>query len=124
MPDPPANPPSQPLPPIGFVLALLCGGFLYLGMMALLADYQGGHEDAMGRALAATFAYLFGLGVWVMLGILLLIAAIKGEMPRWAKAAVAILLPLSAIAAGIAAGQDSDPGIFWWGPLLPAALPM
>jgi lipoprotein NlpI len=124
MPDQPANAPTQPLPPIGFVLALLCGGFLYLGMMALLADYQGGHEDAMGRALAAAFAYLFGLGVWVMLGILLLIAALKGEMPQWAKAAVAILLPLSAIAAGIAADQDRDPGIFWWGPLLPAALPM
>ncbi len=60
--------------------------------------------------------------LWIVLGVLLLIGWVNGEMPRWAAIAAGILYPLSGIAAFVAAGLAySYPG--GWLVLVPALLP-
>jgi lipoprotein NlpI len=97
--------------PIGAILMLALAIFLYAGMMAWLGDLQN-PNIGFGRALSAGFAFLFGLALWVVLGILLLIGGVNGEMPNWASITAAILLPLSGCAAAVALGfleQDGSP---------------
>ena len=112
--------PSHSLP-IGFLLVLVVAVFLYVGMVACLGDVHNPNNDAFGRGLAAAFGALLGLIVWILLGVLLLIGWVKGEMPRPAATAAFILLPLSAIAAAIAI--DPAPDWPWWLPLVPFMLP-
>ena len=112
--------PSHSLP-IGFLLVLVVAVFLYVGMVACLGDVHNPNNDAFGRGLAAAFGALLGLIVWILLGVLLLIGWVKGEMPRPATTAAFILLPLSAIAAAIAI--DPAPDWPWWLPLVPFLLP-
>ncbi len=109
------------MPPIGFVLVLVIAVFFYAGMVACLSDANSSGSDAFGRGLAAAFGALFGLIVWLLLGILLWIAAVKGEMPRTSAVIAFVLLPLSAIAAAIAADFGADAP--WWLPLVPPLLP-
>ncbi|HXO02690.1 MAG TPA: tetratricopeptide repeat protein [Stellaceae bacterium] len=109
-------------PPVGAVMVLVLAGLLYAGMIACLNDYQSGGEDAFGRGLSSAFAILFGLALWGLLGILLLIGRVKGEMPGWAAIAVAILLPLSAIAAAIA--MDLGASDVWWLAWAPILVPI
>jgi lipoprotein NlpI len=116
------DPAPRRKPPIGAVLVLISAGFPYAGMIASLNDYQGGGEDAFGRGLAGAFVILFGLVLWGLLAILLLIGWVKGEMPGWAAIAAAILLPLSAIAAAIA--MDLGPSDIWWLAWVPILVPI
>ena len=112
--------PSRP-PPIGAILVLVLACVLYLGMAASLADLRGGGGDAFGRSLAAAFAFLFGVVLWPMLGILLLIGWVKGEMPLPAAFAAAVLWPLSGFAAAITLDSGWNPT--WWLYWVPMLLP-
>ena len=114
-------PVSSRSPPVGMILVLVLAGFLYAFMVACLADADNAGSDAFGRGLAAAFGALFGLVVWVLLGIALWIAAVKGEMPRPAGIAAFILLPLSAVAGAIA--FDLGPATAWWLPWVPLLMP-
>ena len=109
---------DQPRPlPIGtFVLfALAC--LPYFVMVAALSDSQGG--DAAGRGMAAGFAFVFGMVLWFLLAIMLLLAAIRGAMPKWAAAAALILFPLSCAAALFALDSRGSGGAFLVAALLP-----
>jgi hypothetical protein len=98
---------SDPQPvAFGAILLLVFACFLYLIVMGIIHDSR--HSDAAGRGLDEAFAAIFGFVLWVVLGALLLIGAIKGKMPKWAKIAAVILLPLSAVAASVAVGLTAD----------------
>ena len=117
-----STPESSPSPaPVGAIAALVFATLFYIGMVACLSDLHHPGQDAAGRGLAAGFAAIFGFLVWAFLGLLLLIAGIKGSMPFWAGIAVVILLPLSAIAAGIALDL-TERGDAWL-LIVPVALP-
>jgi hypothetical protein len=53
--------------------------------------------------MAMGFGMIFGAALWLVLALLLLIAAIHGAMPTTGKIGAAVLLPVSAVAASIAA---------------------
>lgn len=89
-------------PPIGAILVLVLAGLLYAGMMAALSDLHHGGNDAMGRALDAGFALIFGIGLWLLLAALLLIGGIRGAMPEWSAMVAAVLWATSAVSAAIA----------------------
>jgi len=105
--------------PVGAIVVLTIAALSYLGMAACLSDLHG--SDAAGNGITAAFAVLFGIGVWVWLGILLLIAGVKGNLPFWAGIAVAILLPASAVTSAI--GLDMETPQNPWLLIEPFALP-
>jgi lipoprotein NlpI len=109
-------------PPIGAFLVLLVAILFYAGMVACLNDAHNPGEDAFSRGLSVFFAAVFGAVLWVLLGLLLLIGWLRGEMPRWGAIAALLLLPLSALAAGIAADPGEDAP--WWMQLVPFLLPL
>jgi len=87
--------------PVGSIILLIVAGFLYLAMAGSLSGMN--ETDAAGRGMAMGFGTIFGAALWLVLALLLLIAAINGAMPTMGKIGAAILLPLSAVAASVAA---------------------
>jgi hypothetical protein len=105
--------------PIGTIILLGVAAMLYALMMANLVPDSG--TDAAGRGLNQAFGALVGFLLWIVLAILLVVAAVKGAMPLSGWAALA-LLPLSAVGAVVAAGLiERDAG---WPILVPALLPL
>jgi lipoprotein NlpI len=88
-------------PPVGAIITLILAAFPYAGMLACLFDLGRGGNDPMGRGLDEGFGVLFGIALWLLLGILLLIGWLRGEMPDWSVMTAAVLWPLSAVAAAI-----------------------
>lgn len=95
--------PAKELPgraPVGSIVLLIVAGFLYLAMAGSLVGLDA--TDAAGRGMAMGFGTIFGAALWLVLALLLLIAAINGAMPTMGKIGAAVLLPLSAVAASVA----------------------
>ena len=88
--------------PVGAIITLVLAGFPYAGMLACLFDLNHGGNDAMGRGLDEGFAVLFGITLWLLLGVLLLIGWLRGAMPDWSVMTAALLWPLSAVSAAVA----------------------
>ena len=89
-------------PPIGAILVLILAALLYAAMMGTLDDLRRPGNDAMGRGLDAAFGLLFGIGLWLLLGVLLLIGWIRGAMPDWSVMVAGVLWPASAVSVAIA----------------------
>lgn len=104
--------------PWGFTVLLVLALLLYAVMAMLVATARS--SDAAGNGMAVAFAAIFGVAVWIVLLILLLMA--RRGMPDWATICVFILLPLSAIAAAVALGQFSSRG--GWPKFVPILLPV
>jgi hypothetical protein len=104
---------------VGTVIVFIIAAFLYVGVMASVGDLQ--RSDAAGRGLAIGYGAVFGLGLWLALAILVLLAYVGGAMPRWVAAAMAVLLPLAGIATVFAAALYAETG--GWPILVPALLP-
>jgi hypothetical protein len=79
--------------------------------MANITDLHD--SDAAGRGLASAFGAIFGIGLWLALAMLLMIAAISGRMPGWAAAAMLVLHPLGGVASFAAAGLYQANGGWW-----------
>ena len=110
-----ATPPRRATIGMFVLFALAC--LLYLGMFALLSNSSGGEPAT--RGLGTAFATMFGFALWIVLAILLALGAAGGAMPKWSAVAAAILLPLSGIAAFVAAnGSGNQPGWMILAPLL------
>jgi hypothetical protein len=106
-------------PPMGTFVLLAVAGVLYFGMLGSLSGLN--ETDAMGRGMALGFGAIFGVALWLVLAVLLLIAAISGQMPDIGKVGAALLLPLSAIAASVAIDlYGNDAG---WAFAVPLLLP-
>ncbi len=112
----PSPPPSAP---VGAIVVLVLAALAYTAMAAALGDLHG--SDAAGNGITAAFAVLFGIVVWVWLGVLVLIAGVKGNMPFWMGIAMAILLPASAVTSAI--GLDMETAANPWPLIEPFALP-
>jgi tetratricopeptide (TPR) repeat protein len=114
---PSPSPPSSA--PVGAIVVLILAALAYVAMAVGLADLNS--SDAAGNGITAAFTFLFGIFVWLWLGVLLLIAGIRGNMPFWMGIVLAVLLPASAITAVIALemqGPDNP-----WPLIEPFALP-
>jgi hypothetical protein len=105
--------------PIGTFVLLAVAAFLYLGMLGSLSGLN--ETDAMGRGMALGFGAIFGVALWLVLAVLLLVAAINGAMPAIGKIGAALALPLSAIAASVAIGLYGDGAV--WAFAVPLLLP-
>jgi len=123
---------SPPLPaqssPAG-AIALAVAGCIPYGLLIVSLIYgppgsdpsQYGPEDRLDQSLAQLYAILFGVLLWIVIGILLR-SAVRTGVPRWAAIATGILFPISAIAAFVASAASFDlPG--GWSILVPALLP-
>ncbi len=64
--------------------------------------------ESIDKGLAAIAALAALVLLWVLLGLLLIVGASKGDMPPWGAAAAFILHPLSGIAAGMALVRLGD----------------
>lgn len=106
--------------PVGMIILLVIGCLLYLLVIGNI--YDSHHTDAAGRGLAEAFAAIFAFALWVDLGALLLIGAIRGKMPQWAMIAAVILLPLSGVAALVAMALARNHS--GWPSLVFATLPL
>ncbi len=79
-----------------FSLLLVLSFFLWIGVSANLTTMN--QSDAAGNALAQAFAVLLIIGLWILLAILTIMAAVQGGMPRWA-----VVIALIGVAASGAA---------------------
>ncbi len=110
---------AAPKAPIGTFVLLAIAGVFYLGMLGSLPGLN--ETDALGRGLALGFGAIFGVALWLVLAVLLLVAAINGRMPSTNKIGTAVLLPLSAIAASVAIDLYRDRAD--WAFAIPLLLP-
>ena len=119
--------PAQSSPAGAIVLAV--AGCIPYGLLIVSLIYgppggdpsQYGPEDRLDQSLAQLYAILFGVMLWIVIGILLRIAVRTGA-PRWAVIGAGVLFPISAIAAFVASAASFDlPG--GWSILVPALLP-
>lgn len=111
-----------------------CGpvaGFLLLGLaflfwlaeVATLSDL--GSSDAAGNAMAQGFGELEAIVVWILLGVLVLLASVMRALPPAAALPGVLLLPLSGVAAMNAADllRDTEAAPGLWPLSVPALVP-
>ena len=124
-----SNPTPAPPPLPAGAIALAAAGCIPYSLLILALIYgppggdpsQYGGESRIAQGFAELYALLFGVVLWIVIGVLLLIAARAGA-PHWARVAAGILFPVSAIAAFVAGAASFDlPG--GWSILVPALLP-
>ena len=106
--------------PFGTIVLLILAVVLYAGMMGSLVDAP--HSDAAGRGMAVAFGAIFASLLFVVLALLLLVAALKGRMSLAGKIGCFVVLPAGMIAVWLAgdawAGRDAS--AIW----VPAFLPL
>lgn len=68
--------------------------FALVGTVLTLND-----SDPAGNGLSYAFGVFMAIGLWVLLAGLLVMAAVRGDMPGWSKVAAVILVPASGVAA-------------------------
>jgi hypothetical protein len=92
---------ENPRWPIGSIVLFVLAALIYPLLLMSFRDIAG--SDPAGRGLSAAFGMMLGIALWLVLGLLLLLAVIKAGLPRPAVFAVLMLYPLSAAAAFAAA---------------------
>ena len=105
--------------PVGTILLLILAGLLYAAMMGSLSDVS--HTDAAGRGFAVAFGVLFATLLFVVLGALLIVAAVKGRMSIAGKVGSFIVVPAAMVAVWTAADAlgNRDRSAIWVPALLP-----
>src|SRR5258708_6044612 len=78
----------------------------YVGLIATASTMH--NSDAAGNGLSQSFAFLMTITLWILLAVLMLVAGIKGEMPKWTAVAAFSLVPASGVAAFAAVGLLTD----------------
>jgi hypothetical protein len=108
--------------PVGSIILLVLAAVLYAAMMSCLVDAP--NSDAFGRGLALAYGAILGTALWIVLAVLLIIAAVNGRMPVWAILALVVLVPLSCIVMWFAgdAYARGDASAIWVAALLPPLL--
>jgi hypothetical protein len=107
---------------VGIVLSLLAL-LLWAVQLATLLDLNG--SDAAGNSIARAYGALEIIALWVVLAALMILAAVRGAMPRFAAVAALILIPASGYAAMTALELLADPDVspFIWPIVVPALVP-
>jgi hypothetical protein len=106
-------------PPIGTAILLVLAVVFYAGMMGSLSDAPS--SDAGGSGLALAFGVIFATLLMIVLAILLVVAAIKGEMSTVGRIGIFVLLALATVAIWIACAAYGrrDYSTIWVPALLP-----
>jgi hypothetical protein len=99
------------------LLAVACG--FYVAMLGSISFSTGVGEASFGQAIASLF---FTLGLWIALAVLLIAAAMMGEMPRWVGFVAIFLLPLAGVATVTAIDMCSRH--IKWAIVFPVVLPL
>jgi hypothetical protein len=80
-------------------------------------------SDAAGNALSSAYGVFMVIGLWILLGILLLVSGSKGTTPGWNKIAAFILVPASGMATLVSMSLMSGHPSVRWPLLLPILAP-
>ena len=91
----------------GFVVLLVIAGLLYAFM--LLNAAAAPDLESIDKGVAAIYALISIVLLWIVLAVLLVLAAVGGSMPGWAAMATYLLHPLSGAAAVAALIMLSGP---------------
>ncbi len=112
---------ARPGPPIGTAILLALAVVLYAGMMGSLSGAPG--SDAAGRGMALAFGAILATLLSIVLAVLLIVAAVKGEMSPVGRISVFVLLPAATVAiwAAVEAYGRRDHSAIWVPGLLPLA---
>ena len=94
--------------PWGFVALLLLSAVFYVGLVGNLVAEDT--TDLAGRGLAVAVAAACGMALWACLVGLYVLAWANGRLPRAVAVGALALLPLSAIAAAVAAAWAGEAG--------------
>ncbi|SRR5579871_852089 len=106
---------------LGLLLTMAALFLLLVFAAGSVAPYT---SDAAGNAMAEGFVMLAGIGLWVLLAVLLLLAGFRGGLPPWTIAAAVILVPASAVAALRTAEMFAkDSSLPKWLAVVPIATP-
>jgi hypothetical protein len=108
--------------PVGSIVLLVVAAVLYAAMLSCLVDAP--NSDAFGRGLALAYGAILGKALWIVLAVLLIVAAVRGRMPVWAILGLTVLVPLSCIVMWFAgdAYARGDASAIWVPALLPPLL--
>src|SRR5579871_6491465 len=108
----------------------MLGLLLTMAALFLLLVFAAGSSapytsDAAGNATAEGFVMLSGIGLWVLLAILLLLAGFRGGLKPWTMVAAIVLVPASAAAALRTAEMFAkDSSLPKWLAISPIAAPL
>jgi hypothetical protein len=80
----------------GFTIVLVLALLLWVATVANTITIRA--SDAAGNALSQAFGALMAIALWVLLAILLTLAAVRGGMPVWMRIAAVVLVPAAGAA--------------------------
>ena len=105
--------------PVGTIVLLMLGVLLYAAMMGNLSDAP--HTDAAGRGMAMAFAAIFATVLFAVLAILLIVAAVKGQMSIAGTVGSIFVVPAALVAIWMAsdAWGNRDRSAIWVPALVP-----
>jgi hypothetical protein len=106
---------------VACILLIVVAGFLWVYVSALSLELRG--SDPAGNALAAGFAALGAIALWLLLAILLVVAGTAGEMPWWAGVAAVVLVPASGFAVQVGLEMAGRDGGYRWLAVVPMGVP-
>jgi hypothetical protein len=93
-----------------FTVVLVIAALLWAATVANTITIRS--SDAAGNGLSHAFGVLIAILLWVLLAILVILAAARGEMPGWMRVAAVVLVPASG-AATIGAIEIMSQGTEW-----------
>ena len=64
---------------MGTIILIVLAAALYVAMLSTVSFSAGGGDAAMGAAIAS---FMFTVALWIVLALLITVAAVMGEMPR------------------------------------------
>ena len=105
--------------PVGILIMLVIAAALYVAMLSTITFSTGPGDASFGQAIASLLATV---GLWIALAVLLVIGAMIGEMPHWARFAAVFLVPFSGAAAFTAIDMCSRH--IKWAIVFPVVLPV
>lgn len=79
-----------------FTVLLAITALLWVGIVANAITIRS--SDAAGNALSHAFGVLMVIALFVLLGIVVILAAVRGSMPVWMRLAAVVLIPASGAA--------------------------
>jgi hypothetical protein len=113
----------RPVMTASFTIVLMIALVLWAATVANAVTIKS--SDAAGNALSQAFGALMGIALFVLLTILLVLAAVRGDMPMWMRVAALVLVPASG-AATVAAVEILGQGTEWpvrWPLVIPVVAP-
>jgi hypothetical protein len=104
---------------VGTIVLMVLASLLYVAMLSTVSFSAGGGDASMGEAIAS---FMFTVALWIVLALLVAVAAIMGEMPRRIVVISALLVPLAGFTTFVAI--DACSRHIKWAVIGPVLLPL